>query len=403
MLHACLRSDSQFSVHRHITLQKECCQCFGTPTAWKPECKPHPDTAGSNFDACSGVAGWHQHPVSRCRFHFVVPAAEGAQSVSDAASLPGLVEAGYLALHPERAMQLPSSSPGLASVPADLPAGPGADGADCAGSQVPTLAAGADPGDTAMLLTAAGEPDTAADVGQSASDAAAADHAGSQPATASALVAGGQDLAGQPLQVTSGSPLAAGDPPAASAAPRIVPGDNICDAAAQSSVATSMDTPGGSPQLLAQPLDGRDRTVTRQQPKPDEPVTQASVPTIMPEAQPPAATHTEPAGLPPVAPAAEGPVAAEGGSEAAKPPVTAGNEAASEAAPMDLSPSEATEQPHTVRAEAGAEPATLDAEDPASGIPARSAGAAPCTAVSNVTEGTEAGTVSRLDQVRFHA
>ena len=46
----------------------------------------------------SCVAGWHFHPVSRYRFHFVVPAPEGPQSAADLNSLPGYIEAAAAAL-----------------------------------------------------------------------------------------------------------------------------------------------------------------------------------------------------------------------------------------------------------------------------------------------------------------
>ena len=220
------------------------------------------------LQAYNGAAGWHQHPVSRCRFHFVVPAAEGPQSLSDAASLPGLVEAGYAALHPDRA-QLPSGS---ASAGQQLPAASAPDNAEVMYGQTRSLTVGGDRTDNdPARLTATGEPAGAEALSVAITDAA---NGVSSQLPASALALGGVDPAAAPLQMAApGEPLAA-DPPVESCAAQLQQGGTPAAAAAQDSVGANMDAADRASHMPAHPLSGDAAVDGSRQPQAAEPAVQ---------------------------------------------------------------------------------------------------------------------------------
>ena len=116
----------------------------------------------------SVVAGWHQHPVSRCRYHFVVPAADGPQSLAEPQSLPGQVEAGFLALHSEQTpapSAVPSASEATSEALQLTGAGEPASASGARAAEPQDAAAGAEAGGSALQRTIAENKPASARIG----------------------------------------------------------------------------------------------------------------------------------------------------------------------------------------------------------------------------------------------
>lgn len=305
--------------------------------------------------------------MSRCRYHFVVPASEGPQSLSDAASLPGLVEASYAALHPERAQLQLGSGPAPAA--AQLPAALAPDNAAGSGEQSPAVMLGGhSAGDDPAKLTAAGEA-----AGESALSAAisAAVNGVSSQLPASALAPGGVDDGAAPSQLAVVAEPPAADPPTAAptaelGAPHMLEDGTAAGDAVPDSTRASMEASDRASPMPAHPTSIDAAFDGLQQPQAAEPAEQGGTVNMNSDGGQRAADVVAPADVPhkmPVLAAVPGGSGSLGAVEASE---AAGIDAIADASGKDAVAA-ADERRAADDAEAAVKAAAPEAEGPSTG------------------------------------
>ena len=319
--------------------------------------------------------------------------------MSDAASLPGLVEAGYMALHPERA-QLESGS-GPASAGNQLPAAPAADDADRTSDQPPALLVD---GDTAHAdparPTAAGE--AAVEEALSAAISAAANGVSSQVSASALAPGGGNSAAVQVQPMPAGEPQTADPPVAESSTPQPLEEDGTAAGdAMQDSVTASVDAADRASHVPAHPLNAVAVSDSSKQPQAAEPAKHDATGGITSQHVQQTVYMAEPNKVQQEPPAATAGPDAGGASEAAGPGEAASGDVAAGAAAKELAVAE-DGQRGAAEADTDLRAVALDAGVPqvnsAATAPDAATGAPPLGMLA--TEGTEPGASGEDAQVR---
>lgn len=318
--------------------------------------------------------------------------------MSDAASLPGLVEAGYMALQPGRP-QLPSASGSASAAAMQLPATPAVDNAEGLSNQMPALMVGGDPArKDPSWLTAAAEP--TGEIALSAAITAAANGVSSQ-LPASALTPGGVDPAAAPLQPTElGEPPTA-DPPMKSGPPQLPEDGTVPGKAVQDPTRASTEAADRALLLPAHPLSDDAAVDVSRQPHTAEPAEQGGEVGLESDDGQRTADIAKPADLQHATPGSTvGPVTI-GGSGAAEPSGAAGVDATADVPAKDAGAA-VDGRRSADDAEAALKAAAPEAEGPLAGVEASVPEAVTGLPRLPACQGAEPGTYGNDTQVLCH-